>query len=260
MHTPLLGIREYLPSKRTLQGFNGEFIDILLGVYHLGLGYRAYSPDLMRFQSPDSLSPFGKGGTNCYAYCGGDPINYTDPTGHALVHGQRVSKNSAVALPHKFKPSTLKRTTSHASALKPSAPRYSTAPEPTDHFMRIGEPDIFKSIIRNLPFEDAVAFANTSSTINSFAAPIIDRYLTKIFESNATIGAARAGILPGVPGTFAQSLNLPRPEHLNDIGRIQNLGGPVNFLRLIRHGQRETRTHARIARRGSIDDLMANDY
>src|SRR5471032_2916159 len=36
----------------------------------------------MRFNSPDSLSPFWKGGVNAYAYCVGDPVNRVDPTGH----------------------------------------------------------------------------------------------------------------------------------------------------------------------------------
>jgi RHS repeat-associated protein len=63
-------------------GFSGEQLDPLTGLYLLGNGYRAYSPALMRFLSPDSMSPFGAGGLNPYAYCGGDPINRVDPTGH----------------------------------------------------------------------------------------------------------------------------------------------------------------------------------
>jgi RHS repeat-associated protein len=63
-------------------GFSGEQLDPLTGLYLLGNGYRAYSPALMRFLSPDSMSPFGTGGLNPYAYCGGDPINRVDPTGH----------------------------------------------------------------------------------------------------------------------------------------------------------------------------------
>ncbi len=59
-------------------GFNGELPDRLTGHYLLGNGYRAYNPVLMRFNSPDSLSPFGKGGINAYAYCAGDPINRHD--------------------------------------------------------------------------------------------------------------------------------------------------------------------------------------
>jgi len=66
-----------------LLGFNGEVRDEQSGWYLLGLGYRAYNPTLMRFHSPDSLSPFGAGGVNPYVYCAGDPINYVDPTGHA---------------------------------------------------------------------------------------------------------------------------------------------------------------------------------
>lgn len=66
----------------SLLGFNGERRDPVTGHYLLGNGYRAFNPVLMRFNSPDSLSPFEKGGLNPYAYCLGDPINRADPNGH----------------------------------------------------------------------------------------------------------------------------------------------------------------------------------
>ena len=37
----------------------------------------------MRFNSPDQLSPFDAGGLNAYAYCSGDPVNRSDPSGRA---------------------------------------------------------------------------------------------------------------------------------------------------------------------------------
>lgn len=61
--------------------FNGQHLDVLANLYHLGNGRRAYSPELMVFLSPDPLSPFGDGGLNPYAYCNGDPINMVDPSG-----------------------------------------------------------------------------------------------------------------------------------------------------------------------------------
>jgi len=66
----------------SLSGFSGEQLDPLTGLYILGNGYRAYSPTLMRFLAPDSMSPFGAGGLNAYSYCLGDPVNRVDPTGH----------------------------------------------------------------------------------------------------------------------------------------------------------------------------------
>ncbi|MDI2589887.1 hypothetical protein POF45_00370 [Pseudomonas sp. 681] len=66
---------------RTRAGFNGELLDPATNLYHLGNGRRAYSPELMIFLSPDPLSPFGAGGINAYAYCHGDPINFSDPSG-----------------------------------------------------------------------------------------------------------------------------------------------------------------------------------
>ncbi|GAB7529468.1 hypothetical protein PS3A_18770 [Pseudomonas sp. 3A(2025)] len=70
---------------RTCTGFKGEFHELATGWQLLGNGYRAYNPVLMRFHSPDSLSPFDKGGLNAYMYCGGDPVNQVDPTGHGFV-------------------------------------------------------------------------------------------------------------------------------------------------------------------------------
>jgi RHS repeat-associated protein len=66
----------------SLLGFNGERPDLVTGCYLLGNGYRAFNPVLMRFNSPDSWSPFGEGGLNGYAYCVGDPVNRHDPSGH----------------------------------------------------------------------------------------------------------------------------------------------------------------------------------
>ncbi|KJZ45821.1 RHS repeat-associated core domain-containing protein [Pseudomonas fluorescens] len=63
-------------------GFNGQLREANIGWYLLGNGYRAYNPQLMRFHSPDSWSPFRGGGLNAYMYCVGDPVNRSDPTGH----------------------------------------------------------------------------------------------------------------------------------------------------------------------------------
>ncbi len=71
------------PRRAGLLYFSGQPLERTVQGYLLGNGYRLYSPMLMRFVSPDSFSPFGKGGCNTYAYCSGDPVNKTDPTGQA---------------------------------------------------------------------------------------------------------------------------------------------------------------------------------
>lgn len=76
----------------SLLAFNGERPDAVTRCYLLGNGYRAFNPLLMRFNSPDSLSPFGEGGLNSYTYCWGDPINLMDPIGHSPIAQAFMSK------------------------------------------------------------------------------------------------------------------------------------------------------------------------
>ena len=86
-----------------LLGFNGQWQDPISQTYPLGNGHRLFHTSIARFLSPDSLSPFGEGGINSYAYCAGDPINFTDPSGQLSINffGRRISsKPSASTLPN----------------------------------------------------------------------------------------------------------------------------------------------------------------
>lgn len=64
--------------------YRGYYYDVETGLFWLSSRY--YSPELCRFISPDDveyLDPESINGLNLYAYCGNDPINRYDPTGHA---------------------------------------------------------------------------------------------------------------------------------------------------------------------------------
>ncbi|MBI6923290.1 RHS repeat-associated core domain-containing protein [Pseudomonas putida] len=102
----------------TLAGFKGERLDAQTQGYFFGNGYRLHMPTLMRFSAPDSLSPFNEGGLNAYAYCGCDPINHEDPSGHAVVFKIRTRGYRTP-----FKPALRKRTAILTEILGKLAPR-----------------------------------------------------------------------------------------------------------------------------------------
>jgi len=127
------GYRPSTLAKSTI-AYTGEWFEPSIDGYLLGNGYRAYNASLMRFYSPDSFSPFGKGLLNAYCYCNEDPINNVDRTGHAPTRNAPRPSHPSNIIPATFKyansstpavdklqqPSTTKPNTSTSTNQTPS--------------------------------------------------------------------------------------------------------------------------------------------
>lgn len=201
-HAPLpiafspYGYRPVESALLSLLGFNGERSDALTGCYLLGNGYRAFNPVLMRFNSPDSFSPFERGGLNSYAYCSGDPVNGRDPSGHAVIFGVFDFADSLFAIPRT-------RTTTPRTITPTPKARQVVSAEPTSalgafkRFQNI--PHVNEKIIAALPGKDMASLASTSKAMNktvySSAKP-----LSELFggQTNwpASVRGHTEGILP----------------------------------------------------------------
>ena len=69
--------------------YRGYHYDTETGFYYLQSRY--YDPAISRFINADSYGSTGQGflGTNMFAYCNNNPVNYTDPTGHRPIWEKR---------------------------------------------------------------------------------------------------------------------------------------------------------------------------
>ena len=77
--------------------YRGYYYDVETGFYYLQSRY--YDPVVSRFINADSFTSTGDGllGYNMFAYCGNNPVCYSDPTGHfALVDDLLVLLGLAV--------------------------------------------------------------------------------------------------------------------------------------------------------------------
>lgn len=78
--------------------YRGYYHDEDTKLYYLNSRY--YSPEWRRFISPDDtayLDPENVNALNLYCYCGNDPVNYADPSGHAPEWLKTTLKILAVA-------------------------------------------------------------------------------------------------------------------------------------------------------------------
>ena len=97
IQNPVYGAYGQSTTGASRLGYAGTLREQDTGWYFLG-DYRIYNPVLMRFHSRDSLSPFGEGGLNGYAYCAGDPVNRIDPSGHSWLDWLLPAAGLALAL------------------------------------------------------------------------------------------------------------------------------------------------------------------
>ena len=211
----------------SLMGFNGERPDPVTGHYLLGNGYRAFNPVLMRFNSPDSLSPFGKGGANSYAYCLGDPINMGDTSGHNPFRFlARAFSTTIKKLRNPFK-------SEYTSMGKVYMPPASVAN--MGLFSKLeGMPHIQDIIMRELPGKDLIAFSQVSKNANRMVqnAKLSPRSVlgskvdltsinnemekTLLHPVNSLISGEFKGVLPG---DFARTkLGMRTRTHTGNIG------------------------------------------
>lgn len=183
----------------SLLGFNGERPDPVTRCYLLGNGYRAFNPVLMRFNSPDSLSPFGTGGLNTYAYCAGDPVNRRDPTGHSFLHKALMMfmENQAATLP----------------VAKPASG--------LGDFAILGRfennPNIYEAIFHKLKGRDLHALARTSKEMKTTVYKSAKKI--QYSDSNQITGRGVLGLVDGVLPYDA----FQHSRHRQSMRRIQKL-------------------------------------
>ncbi len=65
--------------------YRGYYYDAETGLYYVSSRY--YDPEIGRFINADSYASTGQGviGANMFAYCGNNPVNAVDPTGHGWI-------------------------------------------------------------------------------------------------------------------------------------------------------------------------------
>ncbi|WP_122431039.1 RHS repeat-associated core domain-containing protein [Pseudomonas viridiflava] len=144
-----------------LPGYTGQAPDPITGHYQLGNGARAFNPILMRFNSPDTLSPFGDGGLSAYAYCKGDPVNYTDPTGHYSIPGMTgmaTVRLKTVISPQARRPSMIAEE-GFARTVARALSRNTTSPEPMPETRKYLH-NRLKNLDKEAPFVQKLASVN----------------------------------------------------------------------------------------------------
>jgi len=160
----------------------------------LGNGYRAYNPILKRFNSPDSLSPFGKGGLNAYSYCVGDPVT----SGHVFL-GRVTWPGRALRTPINKMPD---------KKLLPANPT-NRRPRPVLEEM---PPHIKEAIVRDMPGHTAAKMAQLSTEFESVVMTVSAQQFDRLKIADLPFPrdtALRSLPTPTTPDATLQAEQLP---------------------------------------------------
>jgi RHS repeat-associated protein len=222
----------------SLLGFNGERPDPVTGHYHLGNGYRQFNPVLMRFNSPDSWSPFGEGGLNAYAYCVGDPMNRLDPTGHV----------NWLSLMQKHFPKAV-------SAANRRMPRLNNSMGDFQPFENM--PDVMSSIIENLKAIDISAISATSSkmfkVVTEAKLPVSHLLNRGALEGNDTLIKTAwdiaTGEFPGTTPNQLKAININKPYDIPHIVDSTGRTSPAELERRFNLHEKAVKTQKEIRQR-----------
>lgn len=215
--------------------------------YLLGQGYRAYSPLLMRFNNPDDLSPFGRGGLNAYAYCVGDPVNLVDPDGHSpltRMFGQ-LRKLFARTASRLNKPKGMKRlveTSSPSIASVAGSPPPSPPPRPPKRKTAIDASDVDGPPPALPPRKPVIEAGRVSPP----PPPLPPRKAGNNGSGRPTSGRQQSGVILG-PRTGLDTsqqtldeakawLKLRRSRQLIDSNVVLVIGDPIRPVGQIRAG------------------------
>ncbi|MFZ4699643.1 MAG: RHS repeat-associated core domain-containing protein, partial [Candidatus Methylumidiphilus sp.] len=191
-------------------GLNNEMTDPLTGYQILG-GYRAYDPNLGRFNKPDSFAP-GIAGLNPYAYTGNRFVGCSDPTGHYTY----TYKSYGVA--------------------KRSIKRRIEAKEHQGLWQQIA--NSYKSVLVNLikhPTNPSSYVAAAMLAANP-ASPIMAAVVSQLGQASpvgAVIEGAYDGVLTAVDGTCTMGVVKYNPQ--TGLGSL-NTGGAGNLLGMMSLG------------------------
>lgn len=205
-----------------LLGFNGEHRNAFEDVYLLGQGHRAYSTIMMRFHSPDNISPFGRGGVNAYAYCHGDPVNYTDPSGKSAIG--RFLKYIGTAGLRKRKNVTRERyRIKFAGKWLESEVRQYGARLQRDTDIRLKdiafmEPDVARNVMQHLsPGALQRAFTAPRDHLGQ-PSPSTEAWLKEMNREG--VKEHYEGIMAGNPGNYAADARISR-EAVNSLAQLE---------------------------------------
>ncbi|MCW8274797.1 RHS repeat-associated core domain-containing protein [Pseudomonas sp. PCH199] len=196
--------------------FNGECQELITGYYPLGNGYRMYSPRLGRFLIPDSLSPFGAGWLNAYAYCECDPINRVDPTGHAWGFLKEIGRGLGLRTSNKAKFAN----TFNADYGQLSSSRL-FANDALKKAAKLGEPRQIDSLIYNKKMNTLQHHRNVKN----------DKFS---FTSITNISSEAKQLSPEILTSITPIENLQRTsrstyEYVNRIQHQLDLGSPIGM-------------------------------